>query len=90
MTLFMLFSNFSVIYSVHFQEVTFTMLDTATAGGNGHGLLHAVEHLLSNVFIPSLRKLEKGWGCLDVKEGQQTRKDFLHTLDSFVSVLVGK
>ena len=65
------------------------MLDT-TSKGDGHGLLHAVETLLSNVFLPSMRKLEKGWGALDNTAGAQTRTEFLNTLDSFVSVLVGK
>ncbi len=65
------------------------MLD-AQGKANGHGLLHAVEHLLANVFIPSLRRLEKGWGALDSAAGSQTRDDFLNMLDSFVSVLVGR
>lgn len=56
---------------------------------NGHGLLHAVQNILSTVFIPSLRRLEKGWGSLDDQGGGQTKTDFLNTLDSFVSVLVG-
>ncbi len=65
------------------------MMDGASKG-NGHGLLHAFQHIFSSVFIPSLRKLEKGWGELDGASRQQTREDFLNTLDAFVSALVGK
>jgi dynein heavy chain len=69
--------------------VNFTRLDT-NGKSNGHGLLHAMEGLLSSIFIPALRNLDKGWGALDNSPmGGQTKTDFLHTLDSFVSVLVG-
>ena len=62
----------------------FTQLDTSSGKSNGYGLLQAIEGLLSSVFIPSLRRLNNGWGdCYD------RRADFLNTLDSFVSVLVG-
>ncbi len=71
------------------QEVTFMMVDGASKG-NGHGILHAVENLLSTVFIPSLRKLESGWGELDGPAGVQIRDDFLNKLDSFVSSLVSE
>ncbi|XP_074644897.1 dynein axonemal heavy chain 5-like [Tubulanus polymorphus] len=70
------------------KDVTFTVLDTS-AGTNGHGLLKGVESLLSSVFIPSLREMEKGWGSLSGPETLQIRADFLNTLDSFVSVLIG-
>jgi len=66
------------------------MLDTNGHGRNGAGLLHAVEHLLSAIFIPALKSLDKGWGALESKGAVQTRVDFLNTLDSFVSVLVGE
>lgn len=72
------------------QEVTFTILDTNGHGKNGAGLLYAVEHLLSSIFIPALKSLDKGWGELESKGAIQTRLDFLNTLDSFVSVLVGE
>ena len=62
----------------------------AGSKSDGHGLLHAVQSLLNSVFIPSLKKLEKGWGHLDTPMGSQTKTDFLNNLDSFVSVLVGK
>ena len=73
-----------------FQEVNFTVLDTAEAGTNGHGLLNGIEKLLTSVFIPSLRKLDKGWGQLDNKAGQTTKVDFLNSLDAFVAVLSGR
>lgn len=72
------------------QEVTFTRLDTSGNGKNGSGLLHAVETLLSSIFIPALKNLDKGWGALGTPSGEQVRQDFLNTLDSFVSVLVGE
>ena len=62
----------------------FTQLDTTHSKNNGYGLLQAIEHILSSVFIPSLRRLNNGWGDVYDK-----RADFLNTLDSFVSVLVG-
>ncbi|XP_052816057.1 dynein axonemal heavy chain 5-like isoform X6 [Mya arenaria] len=71
------------------KEINFTILDTNGHGKNGAGLLSAVEHLLSSIFIPALKSLDKGWGALESKGAVQTRIDFLNTLDSFVSVLVG-
>ena len=69
--------------------MNFSQLDAS--GPGGAGLLHAVEGLLSTVFIPSLRRLEKGWGSLgESQQGLQTKQDFLNQLDSFVAVLVGK
>lgn len=64
-------------------------LDTSNKK-NGHGLLNAVESILSTVFVPSLRKLEKGWGALDNPPGSQTKMDFLNNLNSFISVLTGQ
>ena len=65
------------------------MMDGASKG-NGHGVLHAFEYILSTVFIPSLRKLQKGWGDLEGPSGAHTREDFLNKLDSFVSALVSE
>ena len=61
----------------------------AGAKNSGHGLLQAVESILSTVFIPSLKKLDKGWGDLDKEPTNQTKTDFLNNLDSFVAVLTG-
>ena len=67
------------------------MLDASKGAASGHGLLHAVESLLSSVFIPSLRNMQKGWGTLgETQDGVQTKTDFLNHLDSFVAVLVGE
>uniref|UniRef100_A0A2C9JCN9 AAA+ ATPase domain-containing protein n=1 Tax=Biomphalaria glabrata TaxID=6526 RepID=A0A2C9JCN9_BIOGL len=71
------------------KEVNFTMLDTNGQGTNGRGLLRAVESVLSSVFIPALKKLENGWDQLSSQEGDGVRVDFLNSLDSFVSVLIG-
>ncbi|XP_048253391.1 dynein axonemal heavy chain 5-like isoform X2 [Haliotis rufescens] len=70
------------------KDVNFTMLDTNGHAHNGRGLLHAVENLLSSIFIPALKNLEKGWGKLE-KDDANVRADFLNSLDAFVSVLVG-
>ena len=64
-------------------------IDASTASNNGHALLRAFETILSTVFIPSIRRLEKGWGQLDSPASLHTREDFFNTLDSFVSVLIG-
>ena len=78
------------IFSVFFQEINFTILDANGQGKNGSGLLFAVEQLLSSIFLPALKSLDKGWGALESKGACQTRMDFLNSLDSFVTVLVGK
>ncbi|WAR12300.1 DYH5-like protein [Mya arenaria] len=49
------------------KEINFTILDTNGHGKNGAGLLSAVEHLLSSIFIPALKSLDKGWGALESK-----------------------
>ncbi|KAL5021558.1 hypothetical protein ScPMuIL_000713 [Solemya velum] len=71
------------------KELNFTMLDTNGHGSNGSGLLHAVENLMSSVFIPSLKSLKGGWGYLNTKAGHQTQEDFINSLEAFVTVLVG-
>uniref|UniRef100_A0A3Q2U2R5 Dynein axonemal heavy chain 5 n=1 Tax=Fundulus heteroclitus TaxID=8078 RepID=A0A3Q2U2R5_FUNHE len=60
------------------------MLDT-TEGG----LLKSVEQLLSEVFIPTLRKINHGWGELASPQAQDVKQEFISSLESFVSVLVG-
>lgn len=58
---------------------------------DGQGVLNAVATVLSNVFIPSLQRLQKGWGSLDESpNGSVVKTDFINNLDSFVGVLVGK
>ncbi|KAK7469850.1 hypothetical protein BaRGS_00036128, partial [Batillaria attramentaria] len=71
------------------KEINFTLLDAAGQGANGRGLLSAVEGLLSSVYIPALKQLEKGWEQLYTQDGQAIRNSFLSSLDSFVTVLVG-
>lgn len=60
------------------------MLDT-TEGG----LLKSVEQLLSEIFIPTLRKMNHGWGELDSPQAQSVKQDFISSLEGFVSVLAG-
>lgn len=54
-----------------------------------NGLLPAIQRLMSDIFIPSLKKMDKGWGFLDNQAGQHTREEFINSLESFVGVLVG-
>ncbi|XP_052345672.1 dynein axonemal heavy chain 5-like [Oncorhynchus keta] len=60
------------------------MLDTTEVG-----LLKSVEQLLSEIFIPSLKKMDHGWGELASPQAQSVKQNFLSSLDSFVSVLAG-
>lgn len=60
------------------------MLDTT-----GVGLLKSMEQLLSEIFIPTLRKMNHGWGELASPQAQAVKQDFISSLDSFVSVLAG-
>lgn len=60
------------------------MLDT-TEGG----LLKSVEQLLSEIFIPTLRKMNHGWGELASPQAQTIKQEYISSLESFVSVLVG-
>ncbi|XP_060906983.1 dynein axonemal heavy chain 5 [Labrus mixtus] len=66
------------------RDVNFNMLDT-TEGG----LLKSVEQLLSEIFIPTLRNMNHGWGGLDSPQANAVKQDFISSLDSFVSVLAG-
>ncbi|XP_077383165.1 dynein axonemal heavy chain 5 isoform X2 [Festucalex cinctus] len=66
------------------RDVNFNMLDT-TEGG----LLKSVEQLLSEVFIPTLTKMNHGWGELASPQAQTVKQDFISSLENFVSVLAG-
>ncbi|XP_026120715.1 dynein heavy chain 5, axonemal isoform X1 [Carassius auratus] len=66
------------------RDVNFNMLDTM-----GVGLLKSVEQLLSEIFIPTLWKMNHGWGELASSQAQAVKQDFINSLDSFVSVLAG-
>ncbi|CAL8248584.1 unnamed protein product [Lota lota] len=66
------------------RDVNFNMLDTT-----GVGLLKSVEQLLSEIFIPTLRKMNHGWGELASPQAQDIKRDFMASLDNFVSVLAG-
>ncbi|TNN79750.1 Dynein heavy chain 5, axonemal [Liparis tanakae] len=60
------------------------MLDTTEVG-----LLKSVEQLLSEIFIPTLRKMKHGWGEPASPQAQAVKQDFISSLESFVSVLAG-
>lgn len=60
------------------------MLDT-TEGG----LLKSVEQLLSEIFIPTLRNMNHGWGDAASPQARAVKQDFISSLESFASVLAG-
>lgn len=60
------------------------MLDTREVG-----LLKSVEQLLSEVFIPTMRTMDHGWGVANSPEAKAVKEDFISSLESFVSVLAG-
>lgn len=64
--------------------MNFNMLDTTEVG-----LLKSVEQLLSDIFIPTLRKINHGWGDLASPQAQGVKQEFIASLESFVSVLAG-
>uniref|UniRef100_A0A8C2XN80 Dynein axonemal heavy chain 5 n=1 Tax=Cyclopterus lumpus TaxID=8103 RepID=A0A8C2XN80_CYCLU len=66
------------------RDVSFNMLDTTEVG-----LLKSVEQLLSEIFIPTLRKMNHGWGEPASPQAQAVKHDFISSLESFVSVLAG-
>ncbi|KAM6935223.1 dynein axonemal heavy chain 5 isoform 4-T4 [Lycodopsis pacificus] len=66
------------------RDVNFNMLDTTEVG-----LLKSVEQLLSEIFIPTLRKMNHGWGEPASPQAQAVKQDFISSLESFVSVLAG-
>nr|XP_055066586.1 dynein axonemal heavy chain 5 [Misgurnus anguillicaudatus] len=66
------------------RDVNFNTLDTT-----GVSLLKSVEQLLSEIFIPTLKKMSHGWGELASPQAQAVKQDFISSLDSFVSVLAG-
>ncbi|XP_049585235.1 dynein axonemal heavy chain 5 [Syngnathus scovelli] len=66
------------------RDVNFNMLDTSEGG-----LLKSVDQLLSEVFIPTLTKMNHGWGELASPQAQAVKQDFISSLENFVSVLAG-
>ncbi|XP_030605717.1 dynein heavy chain 5, axonemal isoform X1 [Archocentrus centrarchus] len=66
------------------RDVNFNMLDT-TEGG----LLKSVEQLFSEIFIPTLKKMNHGWGEVASPQTQAVKQDFISSMESFVSVLAG-
>lgn len=71
-------------FSFIVQDINFNMLDTKEGG-----LLKSVEQLLSEIFIPTLKKMNHGWGELASGQTQAVKQDFISSLESFVSVLAG-
>ncbi|PVD20700.1 hypothetical protein C0Q70_18859 [Pomacea canaliculata] len=65
------------------KDVLFTSLDA------NNGLLPATKELLSNIFIPALHSLDKGWGHLANPELLSLRTSFLNNLGNFIDALTG-
>lgn len=67
------------------QEVNFNMMNVGR-----DGLLKSVEQLISEIFIPALQAMDRGW--VELGEPQQAsniKQDFLGSLEAFVNVLSG-
>lgn len=67
------------------QEVNFNMMNVGR-----DGLLKSVEQLISEIFIPALQTMDRGW--VELGEPQQAsniKQDFLGSLEAFVNVLSG-
>lgn len=58
------------------------MLDTREVG-----LLKSVEQLLSDIFIPTLRNINHGWGDVASPQAQVVKQEFISSLENFVTVL---
>ena len=54
------------------------MLDT-----RGVGILHSVERLLGDIYIPALSK-SSNWGELSDRRGASVRHGFMNQLENFV------
>uniref|UniRef100_A0A8V0X370 Dynein axonemal heavy chain 5 n=1 Tax=Gallus gallus TaxID=9031 RepID=A0A8V0X370_CHICK len=68
-----------------YQEVNFNMMDVGR-----DGLLKSVEQLILEIFIPALRITDYGWiGLGEHQQNDNIKKEFLTSLESFVSVLSG-
>nr|XP_013808177.1 PREDICTED: dynein heavy chain 5, axonemal isoform X2 [Apteryx mantelli mantelli] len=68
-----------------YQEVNFNMMDIGR-----DGLLKSVEQLISEIFIPTLRTMDHGWGELGkAQNASNIKQDFLGSLEAFVGVLSG-
>uniref|UniRef100_A0A3B3C9B6 Dynein heavy chain tail domain-containing protein n=1 Tax=Oryzias melastigma TaxID=30732 RepID=A0A3B3C9B6_ORYME len=65
-------------------DICFNMLDTTEVG-----LLKSMEQLLYEVFMPSLKKINHGWGEQDSPEAQTVKEEYISLFESFASVLVG-
>jgi hypothetical protein len=70
-------------------------LDAGSMGAFGErpqgSVLNAVASVMSKVFIPSLQRLDKGWGTLDgTPQGAHVKAELINTLDTFVGVLNGQ
>ncbi|POI29281.1 hypothetical protein CIB84_006969, partial [Bambusicola thoracicus] len=68
-----------------YQEVNFNMMDVGR-----DGLLKSVEQLILEIFIPALQITDYGWAGLgEHQQNDNIKKEFLTSLESFVSVLSG-
>uniref|UniRef100_A0A803XWP5 Dynein axonemal heavy chain 5 n=1 Tax=Meleagris gallopavo TaxID=9103 RepID=A0A803XWP5_MELGA len=67
------------------QEVNFNMMDVGR-----DGLLKSVEQLILEIFIPALQITDYGWvGLGEHQQNDNIKKEFLTSIESFVSVLSG-
>ncbi|KAL2307869.1 hypothetical protein Nmel_000857, partial [Mimus melanotis] len=82
--IFFVRSNFSKPITTEniYQEVNFNMMDIGR-----DGLLKSVEQLISEIFIPALQTMDRGW--VEPQQVPNIKQEFLRSLEAFVSVLSG-
>lgn len=52
-------------------------------------MLNGIENVMSNIYIPALKKSANGWGALE-NGNTSVRHDFMNKLEGFVSILVSE
>ena len=61
----------------------FNMLDPSEAGG----VLGAIKNQYRDLFLPALKRMDKGWGDLSGESGEKERSKFINDIENFCQVL---
>jgi dynein heavy chain len=68
-----------VLIIIALQDLSFGILDLSKKG-----FMQTIKNHLTSVYVPAIQAMER-WGDLsDTPQGEETKKEFLDTLDSFV------
>lgn len=55
-----------------------------------NGLLYAIEHMISQIFLPALQQNQTTWGqVISSPKGPEIQSTFTRGLENFVQVLAG-